>query len=525
MESVKRLEYLLLRPKGFHLFTDHRNLADKLQRWAMVLTAYRYVIEHISGENNMGADILSRWKTTELVKTPVSRLNVLAVVPPVFPLMNPDFQWPVLKEITSLQQSTDRTDAVPWAEERSCYVIFGDKVWIPPTAEDLMERIRVIGHAGGSGHRSQSATLQAIKAWCWWESMEADVKSFVKPYGPALHATKPNEVLHFDYLALPEDEDTHSKYVLVIKDDFSGFVELIPCTAADSSTCAHGLLQWFQRLVCVSDQGAHFKNAVIDTLALRRRSHQHDGNLCQTALNHQPADGLGNRATVTVFTCLPAVTPLSIVFTMDGIVIELIKDEHFREVASALEAMQREVAETSDRRRRHARDRRAAKAKEAFFSDGDSVLAANVIEYPNKLAIKCQGPKRIVNCVSDWIFEAQDLLEPLTIKTHHASCLRFYTEQHHDITEDLVQHALHTQGGHLVEAFEGIWLNSWLGLDKLENTWEPYTSLHTDVPVLLQRYCDQHEGDPAFTRMLAAHDCAGIGRRPRGSTQILRARN
>ena len=53
VESCKRLDYLLLRPKGFHLFTDHRNLvyifnpkavdgnmaryqADKLQRWGII---------------------------------------------------------------------------------------------------------------------------------------------------------------------------------------------------------------------------------------------------------------------------------------------------------------------------------------------------------------------------------------------------------------------------------------------------------------------------------------------------------
>ncbi|KAG6622734.1 Retrotransposon protein, Ty3-gypsy subclass [Phytophthora cinnamomi] len=57
VESAKRLEYLLLRPGGFHHFTDHRNLvnmfdpfatdtampryrADKLQRWAMTMTSY-----------------------------------------------------------------------------------------------------------------------------------------------------------------------------------------------------------------------------------------------------------------------------------------------------------------------------------------------------------------------------------------------------------------------------------------------------------------------------------------------------
>jgi hypothetical protein len=58
VETCKRLEYLLLRERGFHLFTDHRNLqyifnptsvngtvakyqADKLQRWSMVLQMNR----------------------------------------------------------------------------------------------------------------------------------------------------------------------------------------------------------------------------------------------------------------------------------------------------------------------------------------------------------------------------------------------------------------------------------------------------------------------------------------------------
>jgi hypothetical protein len=34
------------------------------------------------------------------------------------------------------------------------------------------------------------------------------------------------------------------EYVLVLKDDFSGFVELIPATAADHFVAADALLQW-----------------------------------------------------------------------------------------------------------------------------------------------------------------------------------------------------------------------------------------------------------------------------------------
>jgi hypothetical protein len=77
VETCKRLEYLLLHERGFHLFTDHRNLqyifnptsvngtvakyqADKLQRWSMVLQMFRYKIEHVPGEDNVWGDMLSR---------------------------------------------------------------------------------------------------------------------------------------------------------------------------------------------------------------------------------------------------------------------------------------------------------------------------------------------------------------------------------------------------------------------------------------------------------------------------------
>jgi Chromo (CHRromatin Organisation MOdifier) domain/RNase H-like domain found in reverse transcriptase len=68
----------LHRPGGFSLYTDHRNLkyifnpqsvvaavpkytADKLQRWALLLMSYEYTIQDIPGEDNVWADLLSRW--------------------------------------------------------------------------------------------------------------------------------------------------------------------------------------------------------------------------------------------------------------------------------------------------------------------------------------------------------------------------------------------------------------------------------------------------------------------------------
>jgi transposase InsO family protein len=57
---------------------------------------------------------------------------------------------------------------------------------------------------------------------------------------------------------------------VVLKDDFSGFVELIPATAADHFMVADALVQWYSRigmpLIHVSDHRSHFKDKVIKEL-------------------------------------------------------------------------------------------------------------------------------------------------------------------------------------------------------------------------------------------------------------------
>lgn len=75
VESIRRLEYLLIRPESFGLYTDHKNLVfifdpqlanpplakhkvTKIERWEMQLAGFRYAIVHIPGEENCWADLL-----------------------------------------------------------------------------------------------------------------------------------------------------------------------------------------------------------------------------------------------------------------------------------------------------------------------------------------------------------------------------------------------------------------------------------------------------------------------------------
>ncbi|KAE9289660.1 hypothetical protein PF008_g25832 [Phytophthora fragariae] len=279
VEATRRLEYLLLRPKGFRLYTDHRNLvyifdpyatdgamaryqADKLQRWAMSLLSFRYVIEHVPGEANVWGDLLSRWGagSTLQAECASTRIARLAVIERVSPLEDHEFVWPTEAEIRVLQRGTSASGrdqhGVQWDDERQLYVTSAGRVWIPDAAVEMQQRLCVVAHAGASGHRGARATTQALAMVFFWTTMSTDVSVFVssclhcmataggripRPFGETLRATKPNEILHFDYLTMVESE-SGLKYVLVLKDNISGYVGLIACPNPTADYVYTGLM-------------------------------------------------------------------------------------------------------------------------------------------------------------------------------------------------------------------------------------------------------------------------------------------
>ena len=300
-----------------------------------------------------------------------------------------------------------------------------------------------------------------------------------RPYGAALHATKPNEVLHFDFLTMPVSA-TGVQYLLVLKDDLSGYVELIECASATADEVCAALTDWFKRFgtvqTWVSDRGTHFKNQVVERLRKALSAQHHlilaycpwaNGTvevvnrlvlrcykallselklgipqwpsvtpLVQAALNTMPADRLGGVEPLTAFTQLPATTPLTTIFnprtkrevTVDWVHRE--QNEHVAAVSAALDNMHHEYAGAVERKREQARQRRANKrgVKMANFAEGDFVLVGQVTSKANKLAVTWRGPRRVVRALNDFTFEVEDLSAPFTVSTHHASRLKFYAD-------------------------------------------------------------------------------------------------
>ena len=223
IESLRRLNYLFLSAKRFRILTDHRNLiylfnpsaevklatTQRLQRWSLMLQQYNYTIDHVPGDENKFADLLSRFG---YVNRSVRVRNISTSV--VRPLTDVEFIWPSLEEIKQHQAlAIQSLSSSSHLELRNDLYYFRNAVWIPEDNCDLKTRLLVIAHSGASqGHRGSRSTLRKLQSFCNWSHQSKDVDRFCstcllclqvkggrvipRPLGRTLVAEKPAEVLH-----------------------------------------------------------------------------------------------------------------------------------------------------------------------------------------------------------------------------------------------------------------------------------------------------------------------------------------
>ena len=118
------MDYLLKSNGPAHIFTDHRyllfvfapralgpalgrHIVSKVQRWAIYLSRFSYVIEHIRGEDNVCPDMLTRWTRGHRAnKTPVMLSSlVLSNAEKMVP--RPDeLVWPDMEDFRQAQSNS-----------------------------------------------------------------------------------------------------------------------------------------------------------------------------------------------------------------------------------------------------------------------------------------------------------------------------------------------------------------------------------------------------------------------------------
>jgi hypothetical protein len=70
-----------------------------VHRWAYLLMAYRYEIHDIAGDENVLADLLSRWGLSFKTVSAISQLRM-----PLSPQLDSAFVWPTMAEIVIARQ-------------------------------------------------------------------------------------------------------------------------------------------------------------------------------------------------------------------------------------------------------------------------------------------------------------------------------------------------------------------------------------------------------------------------------------
>ncbi|OWY98193.1 hypothetical protein PHMEG_00031098 [Phytophthora megakarya] len=558
VHACEKLEYLLLRPQGFRLYCDHRNIIylfspskelkrhvrGKLLRWSTKLLEYRYTIEHIEGVHNVWADLISRWggqavpaarihaakrfKRTKRKHLETETNKRVVTMTPLRPLDAESFVWPTINEIGEMQalHTAPKRAAV---DSDELWRVEG-KVWIPRDA-NLTQRILIIAHCGRHGHRGIHVMEDHIRRLFHIDGLSKIVSDFRS--NEIHHTFERNATLHWDFLTLG-DSFGSSRYVLVLKDEATHYVDLVACDSPTSEVAATAILDWYSRFgapnVWVSDCGSHFKSKVISELSRRLKgrpefilaySSWKNGSVervnrdilqvlkalvleFRSSINHSPVLSLSNRAPIEIFTGPPCPTALDTVFFPEGKgrVISLAQpkpntEQHLAKLRTNILEMHKAVKVERTRQAKMYRARHHYH-QAVTFSVGDYVLRSRVDEklHANKLRVMWVGPYRVVGS-ADYYFTVKHLVNGSTIDVH-PSRLKLYADESLNVNEELLDHVA-VQGTLLaVETIVEHRMNTdmlayavkvkWLGLEAIEDSWEPMKTMSEDVPQLLLKY-------------------------------------
>ena len=263
--GVKKFSDFLL-GKEFVIRTDHKPLVHifnpsksipqmsnaRIQRWALFLSAFKFEIEHIKGENNTVADALSRLPLPEEdpdFHVPGEYVNLIEIIN-----NNESFDFDVVKECTDkdtllcqvrefvkhgFPKVDDKGDSIlPFYKIRQDLslhenaLLYRSRVVVP---EVLQKRVMDILHEGHNGIVAMKAEARSM---VYWSNMDQDINQVTANCSFCVVNHKPKAIapsswpaedrpwsrLHVDYCGPMEN----IQFFIVI-DSFSKFIDVFPC--------------------------------------------------------------------------------------------------------------------------------------------------------------------------------------------------------------------------------------------------------------------------------------------------------
>ena len=288
-------QYLLGR--RFILRTDHKPLislfdpkqgvpvltSSRLKKWRLILSAYDYVIQHVSGKQNVFADYLSR-KPTPGTATPEEQVDVQVLLIDEEAVLNADCVAketkadPTLSQVLKFVHGVWPTEVSP--ELRPYYnkrfalsvstgvLILDSRVIVPESLRPLLLRDLHSEHSGIVRMK------RLARKYIWWPRLDSDIEETVSSCHicqsqakcpPKVHGTwtwpsGPWKRLHIDFAG-----PYLGKMFLVIVDAHSKYLDVVPMTHATTSGVISALRQNFSIFGLpehiVSDNGSQFTSA------------------------------------------------------------------------------------------------------------------------------------------------------------------------------------------------------------------------------------------------------------------------
>ena len=294
--------YQYLYGRRFILQTDHKPLerilgahqeipkmaANRLQRWAITLSAYDYDLEYIKGKHNLLADPLSRLplRTTNISTTeqagysgallnirigdlPISKkeLQRLTRQDPLLSrvILYMERGWPNDRKLIPQEYMTfyEKRDSLSFEEN---ILLWQGRIVIPKPLHDAVLATLHDGHPG------IWATRALARFYVWWPNIDEEVEMYVKKCSPCQQnrprepesllfawntPSEPWSRIHVDYAGPFE-----GKYWLVVIDAFSKWLEIKPMQVSTAAVTIKALREIFCRFglprVIVSDNGPQF---------------------------------------------------------------------------------------------------------------------------------------------------------------------------------------------------------------------------------------------------------------------------
>jgi hypothetical protein len=293
-EALKKFQYLL-RDIQFTLKTDHRNLlylndtgaSDKVLRWKLDIQQFNFNVEHIPGQDNIVADLYSRLCTMR--NGPKSTVSSEDWIDQNMEAEWQEIDWENTAEkktcsparslaMLATTTTTRRVTTKPHTENVEK---------MTPKAKEIIEKFhgKLVGHGGVE--RTIKMIKDRITPSEWWPTMRKDVRTHIHecaacqfmqpskmliattaPYNMSVRA--PMDRLNIDTIGpLPEDANGN-KYIIVIIDVFSRYVELYPSPDGTAIQAARCMIHWISHYgipgEILTDNGTQYTATIIDQL-------------------------------------------------------------------------------------------------------------------------------------------------------------------------------------------------------------------------------------------------------------------